>query len=148
MKTTPDKMAHYRVRGQEVLVDFDGTLCEFAYPKLGAPLPGALEFIKSLIVRGLRPVIWSSRMSLDTGSVEDVRLHRQAIIMWLKKHGFPGLAVDDGRSGKRLALAYVDDRGVAAGNDVCWSEVLRRVDEIHAREEAKWATYDEGEDHQ
>ena len=55
METSKDKMDHYRERGREVLVDFDGTLCEFNYPKLGPPRDGALKFILWLISKDLRP---------------------------------------------------------------------------------------------
>ncbi len=142
METSNEKLAHYRMRGQEVLVDFDGTLCEFNYPKLGDPRPGALAFIKWLIAQDLRPVVWSSRMSLDNGNLEEVHLQRWAIIQWLEKNGFPLLPVDDGRAGKRLALAYVDDRGVAADDDNCWRTVKERILAIKAREEAKWEEHD------
>ena len=143
METSKDKMDHYRERGREVLVDFDGTLCEFNYPKLGPPRDGALKFILWLISKDLRPVVWSSRMSLDNGNLDEMTTNRWAIIQWLNQHGFPLLPVDDGRAGKRLALAYVDDRGVAADSDTSWHDVKARITVIKEREDAKWEAYDE-----
>jgi len=148
METSSKKLAHYRVRGQEVLVDFDGTLCEFNYPKLGSPRPGAIEFLRWLVARGLKPVIWSSRMSPDNcrhADDPDAERHYQAwaIKRWLARYGFPDMEVDDGLAGKRLALAYVDDRGVAADSDTEWQVVKRRIAFIHDRETARWKDYDE-----
>ena len=142
MKTDNRKMEHYRQRGREVLVDFDGTLCEFEYPELGPPREGAQDFIGWLITRGLRPVVWSSRISLDNGSVDEVALQRRAIVEWLIEHNFPPLTVDDGRSGKRLALAYVDDRGVAADSHISWFSVKARITMIQEREDKRWEEYD------
>lgn len=142
MKTTNEKLDHYRHRGQEVLVDFDGTLCEFNYPKLGAPRPGALAFIKWLVEQDLRPIIWSSRMSLDNGNLDEVYLQRWSIMQWLEDNGFPRLEVDGGRAGKRLALAYVDDRGVAADDDNDWASVKTRIMTIKQREDARWREHD------
>ena len=143
METSSDKMKHYRMRSQEVLIDFDGTLCEFNYPKLGPPRAGALEFFQWLVKRGLRPVVWSSRMSLDNGSLDEMSAQRWAITRWLKDNGFPACEIDDGRVGKRLALAYVDDRGVAADAGTSWFAVKERVMDIYTRELAKWEEYDE-----
>ena len=143
METSREKMKHYRLRGQEVLIDFDGTLCEFNYPKLGPPRDGALDFFKWLIECGLRPVVWSSRLSLDNGSLYEMHVQRWAIIRWLKDNDFPQCEVDDGRVGKRLALAYVDDRGVAADSGTPWHAVKERVMEIYTRELEKWEAYDE-----
>lgn len=142
MATSSDKMDHYRHRGQEVLIDFDGTLCEFNYPKLGEPRPGALKFVLWLISLDLRPVVWSSRISLDNGTVDEVYMQRWAIVRWLRDNGFPECPVDDGRSGKRLALAYVDDRGVACDAFTAWNDVKARIMEIKEREDAKWKDYD------
>lgn len=142
MKTDSQKMEHYRQRAQEVLVDFDGTLCEFNYPELGPPRDGALDFIQWLFQEDLRPVVWSSRMSLDNGNLDEIIMQRLAIIQWLEDHGFPRVFVDDGRIGKRLALAYVDDRGVAADEDNDWSKVKARILAIKEREDKRWEEYD------
>ncbi|MCP4900922.1 MAG: hypothetical protein GY906_28475 [bacterium] len=143
MQTNAKKMEHYRRRGREVLVDFDGTLCEFNYPDLGPPRKGALEFMWWLISKGLQPVVWSSRMSLDNGNLDDVRIAKLAIAAWLIEHEFPHVEIDAGRAGKRLALAYVDDRGVAADEDNDWADVRARITEIYDREEKRWEEYDD-----
>ena len=92
-----------------------------------------------LMERGLRPIVWSSRLSSKYAPTlverESVAFH---IHRWLERHGIPYCGVDTGDLGKRLALAYVDDRGVAAGEGTTWAEARKRINEIHRREMARW----------
>lgn len=148
MSINERERAHYIKRGHEVLVDFDGTICEFVYPKLGRPRRGALEFLQWLIDEGLTPVVWSSRMSADNCQFtayddQTFEQHAQwwAIKQWLIAHGFPNIEVDDGRNGKRLAMAYVDDRGVAADDEESWLSVKGRILVIKEREDNRWKAY-------
>lgn len=126
--TQDEKYREYEKAAKIVLVDFDGTLCHFAYPAMGKPIKGARYFMKGLMDRGLKPVIWSSRMSPQIYTREE-RLEAMAKIeAWCKEHEIPYHAIDSGDAGKRLCLAYVDDRGVyASGN---FDAMLHRVDRI------------------
>lgn len=135
------RMQMYRSAGNSVLIDFDGTLCQFDYPKFGAPMPGAREFLHNLKARGLDIVVWSSRLSAQYRTrAERVDVKKQ-IESWLRRNAMPYDEVDMGDLGKRLALAYVDDRGVAAGMDVPWENVLDRIDTIHDRELKRWQNH-------
>lgn len=137
MRSTPltqaEKWNEYKRAGEEVLVDFDGTLCKFSYPDLGEPLPGARYFMKALVARGLRPVVWSSRMSPEIYTERERAEAITKIGFWLAKHKIPHYAIDTGNNGKRLCLAYVDDRGVHANGN--WDAMLRRIDRIKDRVE-------------
>lgn len=141
--THRQKMARYRQSSRDVLIDFDGTLAEFAYPKLGPPREGALEFVQWLVENELRPVIWSSRMSREHMTDSEARHQRSQIQGWLDKHGFPmACHVDLGTFGKRLALAYLDDRGVQCDESTPWEDVKERIDYIRRREARRWEEYD------
>lgn len=126
--TPQAKMQRYRECSKIVLVDFDGTLCEFAYPAMGQPIPGARGFMKSLIARGLQPVIWSSRMSSDVNTPEERAKSIERIAEWCKTYRIPYHSIDTGNSGKRHCLAYVDDRGVAFTGS--YPRALKRIDYI------------------
>jgi hypothetical protein len=121
-------MQRYRECSKIVLVDFDGTLCQFAYPAMGMPIPGARQFMKSLISRGLKPVVWSSRMSSDVNTEEERAQSIERIAKWLHEHRIPYDSIDTGNSGKRHCLAYVDDRGVAFTGS--YEKAMRRIDYI------------------
>ena len=126
--TRQQKMQRYRECSEIVLVDFDGTLCEFAYPAMGDPIPGARMFLKMLIARGLKPVIWSSRMSSDVNTVEERAASLSRIAEWMHLHRMPYDSIDTGNSGKRHCLAYVDDRGAQFTGS--YEKVMRRIDYI------------------
>jgi hydroxymethylpyrimidine pyrophosphatase-like HAD family hydrolase len=42
-------------------IDFDGTIVEHRYPKIGEPLPGALETLRDLKAAGHRLILWTCR---------------------------------------------------------------------------------------
>ena len=44
-----------------IAVDFDGTIVEDAYPRVGKPMPFALETIKMLQADGHRIILWTYR---------------------------------------------------------------------------------------
>lgn len=44
-----------------IAVDFDGTIVEDGYPKIGKPMPFALETLKMIIKDGHRIVLWTYR---------------------------------------------------------------------------------------
>jgi len=137
------QMEKYRESANDVLLDFDGTIAEFSYPELGPPRKGALEFVRWLVARGLRPVIWSSRMSRKHSDDAQAEAEANAIAEWLERFVFPRQCIVDlGLVGKRLALAYLDDRGVACDDSTPWDDVKARVLHIKEREDARWAEYD------
>lgn len=144
MKKPNPQMEKYRQASLDVLLDFDGTLADFEYPELGEPRPGALEFVQWLVTQGLHPVIWSSRMSRSHNTESKCKSETERIRYWLNKHGFPTeCSIDGGVVGKRLALCYLDDRGVACDDSVPWPDVQARVQHIHKRESARWTIYDD-----
>jgi len=130
-------LERYRECSKIVLVDFDGTLCEFRYPDLGPPIQGARQFMKALIARGLQPVVWSSRMSGDVNTDEERRKSALMIRGWLIENGIPFHDVDDGTQGKRHCLAYVDDRGAQFTGS--YERVLSRIDYIKNHHNAQVA---------
>ena len=44
-----------------IAVDFDGTVVEHAFPDIGAPAPGAIEWIKRWHAAGARIILWTMR---------------------------------------------------------------------------------------
>lgn len=142
--TQAEKWQRYEECAEIVLVDFDGTLCEFQYPDLGPPLPGARRFLKGLLAMGLKPVIWSSRMSSEIYTEQERADAIVKIGRWMIQHNMPFSSIDTGESGKRLCLAYVDDRGVHANGN--FDAMLMRVRSIKEGVEAKLRAHRRGED--
>ncbi|MGB7070296.1 MAG: hypothetical protein WBD22_12445 [Pyrinomonadaceae bacterium] len=102
-----------------VCVDLDGVLARYdgwkGADRIGEPIPGALEFAKSL-AKVADIVIFTSRCSEDKGGDAKTTLSsgqlRIRVIEWLEKHKFPFVDVYAGM-GKPLAAAFIDDRSVS-----------------------------------
>ena len=106
-------------RRARVCVDLDGVLARYdgweGVEKIGEPLPGALQFAKTL-AKSAEIVVFTSRCSQEpregssttTLSPGQLRIY---VIDWLEKHGFPFADVYIGQ-GKPPADAFIDDRAV------------------------------------
>lgn len=95
-----------------VAIDFDGTIVENQFPKIGELMPGAVEYIRKLHEDGHKIIIWTCRSGdnlLDAGT-------------FLKLEGIPFHELNDNladnvqlygnNSRKVYAHCYVDDKNV------------------------------------
>lgn len=110
---------------QVVAVDFDGTLCESAFPGIGRPCYKARRILNEFRRRGGTVVIWTCREGE----------HLQAAKDWLDKHGFqydylnenPPFRVDQfGWDCRKVgADLYIDDKAPEAmlRGEVDWTTV-------------------------
>lgn len=102
-----------RVLPYIVAVDFDGTLCENAFPEIGAPKQGIIDIIKEYQSYGWKTILWTCR---NYESLEQA-------VEWCKQHGLVFDAVNEnlpevqeffgsGDTRKVFADAYIDDKNV------------------------------------
>jgi hydroxymethylpyrimidine pyrophosphatase-like HAD family hydrolase len=107
-------------------IDFDGTIVEDAYPKIGKPNAFAFETLKKLQQNGHRLILWTYRhgKSLDEA------------VAFCKKNGlefyavncsFPNEVFDPKKSRKINADLFIDDRNV--GVFYGWGEVYQLLTE-------------------
>ena len=95
-----------------IAVDFDGTIVEHEYPKVGAPVPNAIETLKWLQEKEVKLILWTMRSdNRDDGSsplMEAVEFcEKQGIEFWginqnPTQHNWTG-------SPKAYAHRYIDD---------------------------------------
>lgn len=94
-----------------VIVDFDGTICGFAFPATGEPEPNVRKGLQKLRDAGFKIIIHSVRTAKNWGD-KNQEYHTRVILDYMKVHNLPFdellLSVD-----KPFAIAYIDDRGVA-----------------------------------
>jgi hypothetical protein len=117
-------------------VDFDGTLCDFAYPGIGSPKPGAKEALAAFRKMGYRVVIWTCRTchyhyDIFGGDPNQPTLERPFVIEmkeWLDRHGFEYDEIDDGSRGKLHAALYIDDKGIRFDDN--WPEIAEFVERV------------------
>lgn len=101
-----------------IAVDFDGTLCDFAFPKIGKQTQDQKELMETLIKRrknGDKLILWTNR-----GDNEEYPVLTEAI-EWCKERGLefdavnenlPGTKKLSGPSPKVMADIYIDDLAV------------------------------------
>lgn len=90
-------------------VDFDGTVVEHMYPKLGSDAPGAAETLKALTNAGGRVILWTMR---DGDELDQA-------VKWFKDREIPlyGVNRNPGQSSwttspKAYCHVYIDDCGI------------------------------------
>lgn len=95
-----------------IAVDFDGTIVEHKYPKIGKELPFAIDALKRLSMRGDRIILWTSRegKELDeaVGFCMERGLEFYAVNSETPKSTWDG----QGSARKIVADVYIDDRAL------------------------------------
>lgn len=104
-----------------IAVDFDGTIVEHRYPKIGEEIPFATEALKMLIKDNHRLILWTVR----EGKLQD------EAVEWCRQHGVEFYAVNrdypeeeaahNGFSRKIKADLFIDDRNLGGLPD--WGEI-------------------------
>lgn len=101
-----------RVLPYIVAVDFDGTLCENMFPKIGAPKNDMIQAIKEYKSYGWKIILWTCRNNE----------HLTKAVDWCKAHGLEFDAINTnlpevqkvfgGDTRKIFADVYIDDKNV------------------------------------
>jgi hydroxymethylpyrimidine pyrophosphatase-like HAD family hydrolase len=103
-----------------IAVDFDGTVVEHQYPKIGPLKPGAKEALQAFRKAGHKIAIWTCRAGKEEKEVRD----------FLQSNGIPFDTVNapimgaDLGTRKIYADLYIDDKGLRFEDN--WDE-MRRV---------------------
>lgn len=108
-----------------IAVDFDGVICNSAYPALGDPMPGVKKAIKEIRDRGHYVIVWTCR----TGDqlIEAVNWLRGERIGFdrINDHSPENIAIY-GPGGKKIyADVYIDDRNL--GGFPGWFDTLETL---------------------
>ena len=107
-----------------LIIDFDGTICDFNYPLIGNPKPGVKEAFEELKKEGFDIHILSCRTSLDVNPDIDDRIHHvKEMEKFLKKYNIPYDKILDCH--KPVAFGYIDDRGFSYKGD--WKKVVEEI---------------------
>lgn len=116
-----------------IAIDFDGTIVEHKFPKIGKPMPGAIETIKEFKEAGHKLILWTCRE--DEGHNINRQYLREAV-EFCEKQGIKFDAVNEtieeeefrttGLKRKPYAHYYIDDAIVGGfpGWDKIKDEIL------------------------
>jgi hydroxymethylpyrimidine pyrophosphatase-like HAD family hydrolase len=105
-------------------IDFDGTIVEDGYPKIGKPRMFAFETLKRLQDDGHRLILWTYRSgSRLTEAVEFCK--KNDIEFYAVNDSFPEEQFDNTKSRKIYADLYIDDRNI--GGVLGWGEIYQMI---------------------
>lgn len=107
-----------------IAVDFDGTIVEDAYPKIGKPMLFAFDTLKMLQQKGHRLILWTYRC--DDKLEEAVKFCKDnGIIFYAVNNSFPEEKYDGAVSRKIHADLFIDDRNI--GGFLGWGEIYQMI---------------------
>ncbi len=108
-----------------ICIDFDGTIVDHDFPRVGQPVPGAIEWMKRFIDLGGKIILWTMRS--DTGQGND---HLSQAVEYLKENDIELFGVNHNptqdrwtTSPKAYGNIYIDD--AAAGCPMIQPEGFR-----------------------
>ena len=105
-----------------IAVDFDGTIVEDAYPKIGKPQIFAFETLKKLQEEGHRLILWSYRHGEKLQ--EAVKFcEENGVYFYAVNCSFPEEAFNNDVSRKINADFFIDDRNI--GGFLGWGEIYQ-----------------------
>ena len=97
-----------------IAVDFDGTIVEHKYPKIGKELPFAIDTLKTLAGEGHKLILWTSR---DGELLEEALqfCRERGLEFYAVNSNYPPGALFTSKAGKSckvVADVYIDDRNI------------------------------------
>lgn len=107
-----------------IAIDFDGTIVEDAFPKIGKPMIFALETIKKLQSDGHRLILWTYRSGRKLK--EAVAFCKEnGIEFYAVNKNYPEEQFDEKISRKINADLFIDDRNI--GGFIGWTEIYKII---------------------
>ena len=109
-----------------IAVDFDGTIVEDAYPRIGKPMLFAFESLKQLQSQGHRLILWTYRAGKALDEAVDF-CKENGIEFYAVNASFEGETFDVLTQSRKInADLFIDDRNL--GGFPGWGEVLQIIE--------------------
>lgn len=107
-----------------IAIDFDGTIVEDAYPRIGKPMVFAFETIKKLQEDGHRLILWTYRNGKKLEEAIEF-CQKKGIEFYAVNKNYPEEVFDEKVSRKIHADLFIDDRNV--GGFLGWTEIYKLI---------------------
>lgn len=120
-----------------IAVDFDGTIVEHKYPKIGKELPFAIDTLKTLADEGHKLILWTSR---DGELLEEALkfCRDRGLEFYAVNSNYPPGALFTNKAGKSckvVADVYIDDRNIGGLPD--WGLIHEMITGIREEKHKK-----------
>ena len=129
-----------------IAVDFDGTIVEHKYPKIGSELPFATDTLKMLIKDGHQLILWSVREGDLLQEAVDW-CHERGVDFWAVNKDYPEEEKEKNNhfSRKLKVEMFIDDRNLGGLPD--WGTIYQMITNHETWESHNYA-HRSFEDHQ
>ena len=129
-----------------IAVDFDGTIVEHKYPKIGSELPFATDTLKMLIKDGHQLILWSVREGDLLQEAVDW-CHERGVDFWAVNKDYPEEEKEKNNhfSRKLKVEMFIDDRNLGGLPD--WGTIYQMITN-HETWESRIYAHRSFEDHQ
>lgn len=107
-----------------IAVDFDGTIVEHEYPRIGKPIPGAIEALIKFQEAGHELILWTYRHG-DTLDAAIDYCRENGIQLYAANQSEPNEKLLPGESRLIRADVFIDDRNVGGLMD--WADIEREI---------------------
>jgi len=94
-----------------IAVDFDGTIVEHRFPKIGKEIPFAIQTLKMLQEDGHRLILWTSREGKELDAALNFCL-RKGVVFYAVNKNYPEEETTGFAGRKIIADVYIDDRNL------------------------------------
>jgi hypothetical protein len=107
-----------------IAVDFDGTIVEHRYPKIGKVLPFAFETIIELQKKQHQIILWTFRAGKELEEAVEF-CKKRGVEFYAVNKSYPEEKYDETISRKINADLYIDDRNL--GGLPTWGEIYKSI---------------------
>lgn len=107
-----------------IAVDFDGTIVENNFPRIGKPILFAFESLKKLQEEGHRLILWTYRHGVRLEEAVDF-CKQNGLEFYAINKSYPEEEFDNSISRKILADIFIDDRNL--GGLKGWGEIYQSL---------------------
>lgn len=107
-----------------IAIDFDGTIVEDEYPKIGKPIIFAFETLKKLQENGHRLILWTYRKGRMLEEAIQF-CEENEVVFYAVNKSFPEEEYDPEYSRKINADFFIDDRNI--GGLKSWGEIYQQL---------------------
>jgi hydroxymethylpyrimidine pyrophosphatase-like HAD family hydrolase len=118
----------------KIAVDFDGTIVEHMYPRIGKPMPFAFETLKELQALGHDLILWTYRAGKELEEAIEF-CKKFGLEFYAINESYPYEEFDDTVSRKIYADIYIDDRNIGGfpGWTYIW-KLMNKDDSVNSKE--------------
>ncbi|WP_319512553.1 BT0820 family HAD-type phosphatase [uncultured Draconibacterium sp.] len=117
-----------------IAVDFDGTIVEHKYPRIGNELPFATDTLKTLAGKGHKLILWTYRAGKELDEAIEF-CSSKGLEFYAVNKSYPEEKMNDKISRKILADLYIDDRNF--GGMPSWTEIYYHLHPEEKMQEEK-----------